>query len=289
MRDFVITTDNTSDLPKEYYQEHGIEYLYLPYTIDGVVYNKNNELPYKEFYQTMRNGSMPTTSQYNPEDAKKVFTEILQSGKDVLHLAFSSGLSGSYNSARIAMEELMEEMPEGNVVVVDTLAASMGEGLLVYKAVQMKEAGESMETIAAWLEKNKLHACHVFTVDDLFHLFRGGRVSRTTAVIGTMINIKPILHVNDEGRLISLSKTRGRKKSMTALLSMMEERIGSFRDKNDVVMISHGDCEEDARYLEKLVEEQFGITNIMINPVGATIGAHTGPGVITLFFMGDFR
>ena len=289
MNDFVITTENTSDLPKDYYSQNGITYMYLPCTIDGVVYNKENEMPSGEFYEKMRGGSMPTTSQINPNDAKTEFSRILDEGKGILHIAFSSGLSGSYNSARIAAEEIREERPEARIAVVDTLAASMGEGMLVYKAVQMQKAGKSLEETAEWLEANKLHLCHMFTVDDLNHLYRGGRVSKAAAVLGTMINIKPVLHVDNEGHLIPLGKVRGMKKSLVTLVSMMEERVGSYRDKNDIIMISHGDCLEDAEYVAKLVKEKFGYDNIMINPVGATIGAHSGPGTVALFFLGEYR
>ena len=289
MNDFVITTENTSDLPKDYYSQNGITYMYLPCTIDGVVYNKENEMPSGEFYEKMRGGSMPTTSQINPNDAKTEFSRILDEGKGILHIAFSSGLSGSYNSARIAAEEIREERPEARIAVVDTLAASMGEGMLVYKAVQMQKAGKSLEETAEWLEANKLHLCHMFTVDDLNHLYRGGRVSKAAAVLGTMINIKPVLHVDNEGHLIPLGKVRGRKKSLVTLVSMMEERVGSYRDKNDIIMISHGDCLEDAEYVAKLVKEKFGYDHIMINPVGATIGAHSGPGTVALFFLGEYR
>ena len=207
----------------------------------------------------------------------------------MLHLAFSSGLSGSYNSVRLAAEELKEEYPDRKIIVVDSLCASLGEGLFVYKAVQMKEAGASMEEVAAWLEEHKQNFCHVFTVDDLFHLYRGGRVSKAAAIVGTMINLKPLLHVDDEGHLIPLSKVRGRKKSLATLVSMMEERIGSWKDKNDIIFISHGDCEEDAQYVAKLVREKFGYESFLINTIGATIGTHSGPGTVALFFMGEYR
>ena len=190
---------------------------------------------------------------------------------------------------RLAAEELKEEYPDRKISVVDSLCASLGEGLFVYKAVQMKEAGASMEEVAAWLEEHKQNFCHVFTVDDLFHLYRGGRVSKAAAIVGTMINLKPLLHVDDEGHLIPLSKVRGRKKSLATLVSMMEERIGSWKDKNDIIFISHGDCEEDAQYVAKLVREKFGYESFLINTIGATIGTHSGPGTVALFFMGEYR
>ena len=193
------------------------------------------------------------------------------------------------NNIKEAAEELKEEYPDRKIIVVDSLCASLGEGLFVYKAVQMKEEGTSMEEVAAWLEEHKQNFCHVFTVDDLFHLYRGGRVSKAAAIVGTMINLKPLLHVDDEGHLIPLSKVRGRKKSLATLVSMMEERIGSWKDKNDIIFISHGDCEEDAQYVAKLVREKFGYESFLINTIGATIGTHSGQGTVALFFMGEYR
>ncbi|MBS6194814.1 MAG: DegV family protein [Clostridiales bacterium] len=289
MSEFVITTDNTADLPYSYYEEHGLEYMYLTYQMDGESFGKGHELEAKEFYDRIRNGSMPTTSQVNSEEAKDVLRPFLEQGKDVLHLAFSSGLSGTYNSVRLAAEELMEEFPERKVIVIDSLCASLGEGMFVDKAVELKEEGKSMDEIAAWMEEHKLNFCHVFTVDDLFHLHRGGRVSKAAAVVGTMINLKPLLHVDNEGHLIPVSKVRGRKKSLQGLVSLMEERMGSWKDKNTKVFISHGDCQDDAEYVAKLVKEKLGLETSLINVIGSTIGTHTGAGVVALFFMGDYR
>ncbi len=289
MNNYKITTENTADLPYTYYQEYDIEFLYLTYQLDGVVYGKDKELEADDFYRRMRSGSMPTTSQVNIEAAKEGFRPILESGRDILHIAFSSGLSGTYESVSTAARELEAEYPERKIIVVDSLCASLGEGLLVDRAVEMKAAGIPLEDNAAWLEAHKLNLCHVFTVDDLFHLYRGGRVSRMTALLGTMINIKPMLHVDNEGHLINLGKVRGRKKSVATLVTMMEERIGSWRDKNTKIFISHGDCLADAQLLEKLVREKFGYETYLINYVGATIGTHSGPGTLALFFFGDYR
>lgn len=289
MREFKILTDNTADLPESYIQEHDLSLAWLPYLLDGETYTRENTLDYPTFYAKMRAGSMPTTSQVNPQQAREVLEAVLRQGYDILYIAFSSGLSGTYNSVRIAAEELAEEYPEAIIAVVDSLCASLGEGLLVHKAVQMKEAGKSLGEIRDWLEANKLHLCHVFTVDDLNHLYRGGRVSRTAAFLGTLANIKPMLHVDDEGHLIALSKVRGRKKSIASLVDMMEERMGEWRDQNDIVFISHGDCVEDANRLKELVEERTGIHAYLIGYIGPTIGAHSGPGTLALFFMGEKR
>ncbi|MFV0466552.1 MAG: DegV family protein [Lachnospiraceae bacterium] len=289
MSTFKITTDSNADLPEGYIAEHNLDIVTLNFTIDGETYNREHNLPVDEFYARMRNGSLPTTAQVNPVDAKEIFEPLLATGTDVLHIAFSSALSGSYNSCRLAAEELREKYPDRRVYVVDSLCASLGQGLFIHKAVEMQTRGEDIDTVCDWLEAHKLNVVHNFTVDDLNHLYRGGRVSKTAAVIGTIVNIKPILHVDNEGRLVALSKIRGRKKSLHALVENMENQVGSWRDKNDIVFISHGDCEADAQYVADLVREKFGIENFLINYVGPAIGAHSGPGTLALFFMGDTR
>lgn len=290
MNSYVITTDTTSDLPESFYEAHQIPVMSLSYVLEGETYIRGiRELKAEDFYAKMRNGSMPTTSQVNPEGAKAALEPILKDGKDILHIAFSSGLSGSCNSVRIAAEELMEEYPERKILIVDSLCASLGEGMLVYYALKRQEEGLTLDENYQWCEEHKLHVVHSFTVDDLFHLYRGGRVTKTTAIFGTMLNIKPVLHVDDEGHLIPLSKVRGRKKSLQALVDSMEELQGSYTGKNEIVFISHGDCIEDAEYVRSLVEKKFGIRTFLINHVGPVIGSHSGPGTVALFFLGDHR
>lgn len=289
MREYVITTDSTVDLPKEYLREYQVQAVSLSYEIEGETYEDLNGLEPAVFYEKMRNGAMPTTSQANPEQVRELFEGILKEGKDILHIAFSSGLSGSYNSARIAAEELKEMYEGAEICVIDSLCASVGEGLLYHKARCMKEKGKTLQEVAAWVEKNKLHICHNVAVDDLNHLYRGGRLSRTSAVVGSMINIKPFIHMDENGKLVPIGKVRGRKKSLNILVDAMTEQIRGYEEENDVIMISHGDCIEDARYVGKLVEERFGIHNILINYVGTVIGSHTGTGVVALCFMGNKR
>ncbi|MFR8547917.1 MAG: DegV family protein, partial [Lachnospiraceae bacterium] len=268
MEKYLITTDNMTDLPDAYRQEHGLPMMSLTYLMDGVTYTAENSLSSEEFYKKMREGCMPTTSQVNPEEAKEKLKEFLQINKNIIHIAFSSGLSGTFNSVRLAASELMEEQPDCRITVIDSLAASMGEGLLVHKALEKQASGADYEEMTAWLEEYRYHVCHNFTVDDLFHLYRGGRVSKTAAVLGTMINLKPVLHVDDEGHLIPLSKVRGRKKSLHTLVDNMEKQMGAYRGENDTVFISHGDCYEDAVYVKELVQKRFGIEKFLINPVG---------------------
>jgi len=289
MQKFTITTENTADLPENYYTENEIEYMYLPCTMGDKVYNKENELSSEDFYKIMRDGAMPTTSQVNSEDAKAVWVPMIEAGKEILHLSFSSGLSGTYNSCRIAAEELKEEYPDCKLIVIDSVCASLGQGMFVDKAVQMRTAGKSIDEVANFLEEKKLEFCHVFTVDDLNHLHRGGRVSKVAAVIGTMINLKPILHVDDDGKLIPIGKVRGRKKSLLELMSLMKAKIDGYEGEVGKVFISHGDSLEDAEFLAKNIEEKLGREVSIINPIGATIGAHAGPGTIALFFMGAPR
>lgn len=285
MTEFVITADSTVDLPKEFLEEKKVPIACLSYIIDGATYKDGEGLTSKEFYDKIREGAMPTTSQVNPEQARELFEPVLKEGKDILHVAFTSGLSGTYNSCRIAAEELAEEYPNRKIVVIDSLCAASGGGMLLYKALELKEQGKSLDEIAKWVEENKLHVCHDVTVDDLFHLHRGGRVSKTSAVVGTLIKIKPIIHVNDEGKLIVIGKERGRKKALMTLIERMEKQSQGF--ENDIVMITHGDAEEDAEFVKKQIEERFGIKNIMINPLGTVIGSHTGPGVVAIFYMGN--
>lgn len=288
---FKLVTDNMADLPREYLREHNVDFMALSYILDGEEYGKERELDYKDFYGMMRNGKMPTTSQVNPEEAKAFFEECIKENAQILYIAFSSGLSGTFNSGRIAAEEIMEEHPDVKIAVIDSLAASLGEGLLVHKAVKLRDQGKTLEETVEWLESHRLNLVHAFTVDDLFHLHRGGRVSKTAAILGTLVSIKPKLHVDDEGHLILIGKVRGRRKSLDSLVDYMEEKMGSWMQENkeDYVFISHGDALEDAEYVKKRIQERFGMEHFLINNVGPVIGAHSGPGTIALFFMGESR
>lgn len=287
MRDYVITVNSTVDLPKEWLEERKVPVIPLKYTIDNETYTDMEGLSSKEFFEKLRDGKIATTSQINPEEARAQLEPFLKEGKDVLHLGFSSGLSGTYNSMRIAGEELKEEYPEAKIIIIDTLCACLGEGLLLYKALQLKEAGKTIEETAKWVEENKLHICHNVTVDDLFHLHRGGRISKASAVLGSVVQIKPIIHMDENGKLQVIGKERGRKKSLNKIVDMAVEQIKGW--DNDIAMITHGDCQEDAEYVAKLVRERLGIENILINNIGTVIGSHTGPGVVAVFVMGNKR
>ncbi len=287
MRDYVITVNSTVDVPKEWLEERHVPVIPLKYTIDGETYTDMEGLSAKEFFDKLREGKMSTTSQVNPEEAAAELEPYIKEGKDILHLGFSSGLSGTLNSMRIAGEMLEEKYPEAKVIVIDTLCACLGEALLLYKALQQKEKGMNIDELAKWVEENKLHVCHNVTVDDLNHLHRGGRVSKTTAVLGTLVQIKPIIHMDDNGKLQVIGKERGRKKSLNKIVDMAVEQSKGW--DNDIIMITHGDCIDDAEYVAKLVREKMGIDNILINNIGTVIGSHTGPGVVAVFCMGNKR
>ena len=287
MRDYIITVNSTVDTGKEWLEERNVPVIPLKYTIDGQEYTDMYGLSDKEFFQKLREGKMSVTSQINPEEAKEMLEPYVKEGKDVLHLAFSSALSGTCNSMKIAAEELQEEYPEAKVIVVDTLCACMGEAMLLYYALKQKEAGKTIEEVAQWAEENKLHVCHNVTVDDLFHLHRGGRVSKTAAVLGTMVKVKPIIQMDDNGALQVIGKERGRKKSLHKIVDMAVERSEGW--DNEIIMITHGDCLEDAEYVAKLVREKMGVENVFIHNIGTVIGSHTGPGVVATFCMGNKR
>ncbi|TCL43276.1 DegV family protein [Harryflintia acetispora] len=285
---YVITCNNTADLPQEFIEKNGLPIAHLGYSIDGEDYDGDQKkLDPKDFYALMREGKMTKTHQVSPEGARAVIEPFLQQGYDVLHIAFSSGLSGTCGSTEVAAQELREQYPERKIEVVDSLCASLGEGLLVYRALKLKSEGKTLDEVRDWLYENRLHLCHYFTVDDLNFLYRGGRVSKTAAFFGTMLGIKPVLHVDDEGHLIPLTKVRGRRQSLQKLVDYMEELAAGRQ--NDIVFISHGDCQEDAQYVADEVGRRLGIENFIINYVGPTIGAHSGPGTVALFFFGEKR
>ena len=287
MSDYIITVNSTVDTTREWLAERGVPYIPLKYTIDGQTYSDMEGLSSKEFFDKLREGKMSTTSQINPDEAREALEPYLKEGKDILHLSFSSGLSGTCNSMKIAAEELQEEYPERKIIVIDTLCACLGEALLLYYVLKQKENGATIEEAAKWAEENKLHICHDVTVDDLNHLQRGGRISKAAAVLGTLVQVKPIIHMDNNGKLQVIAKERGRKKSLNKIVDMAVEQSKGW--KNEIIMITHGDCLKDAEYVAGRVREKMGIENILINNIGTVIGSHTGPGVIAVFCMGNER
>ena len=287
MSSFKIITESCADLCPEMIAALDVSSIPLTVLFRGENRNDCVDESIKEVYDGLRKGEVATTAAANPVGWAGVMEPVLQAGQDVLVLAFSSGLSTTYQSAVIAADEMAEKYPERKILVVDTLCASLGQGLLVWYACRKRDEGMTLEQLHSWVEENKMHVCHWFTVDDLMYLKRGGRVSTATAVVGTMLQIKPVLHVDDEGHLVNVGKARGRKASIDAMAKKVGELGGSF--DNSTCFISHGDCLEDARYLAQVLKDKYGVKEVVIGYVGAVIGSHAGPGVLALFFMGDHR
>lgn len=284
---YQIITDSCCDLPREVASGLNIACVPLTLMFRDRVWADTTDEGLKTVYDGLRTGETATTSAANPEHWKEFIEPVLAQGRDALVLAFSSGLSTTYQSAVIAATDLLEHYPQRQIKVVDTLCASMGQGLLVWYACKKQSEGQSLEEVWQWCEENKLNLCHWFTVDDLMYLKRGGRVSAATAVLGTMLNIKPVLHVDDEGHLIKVSTARGRKASIDALAAKLAAT--GLPGENDTVFISHGDCREDAQYLAARLKEKCGVKEVIIGYVGAVIGSHAGPGTLALFFLGNKR
>ncbi len=288
MNDFVIFTDSACDIKPHVLREWGVTYRNLTFKFedDDKEYT-NEEMNVSDFYAKMRNGGIAKTAANNIDGYITAFEEILKDGHDILHLGFSSGLSSTYNSSRIAAEQLKEAYPDRKIITVDTLSASAGYGLLLYLTLEKKNAGATIEEAAAFAEDTKMHLCHWFTVDDLVYLKRGGRVSSTAAFVGNVLGIKPVLHMDNEGHLINMAKVRGRRTSITSLADKYGEL--AVNCGNDTVFISHGDCESDARELENILKTRYGASVKIITDIGPVIGAHSGPGTLALFFVGKER
>lgn len=288
MNEYVIVTDTACDISQVILQQWGVQEIDLTFRFEkDNVERKGREMPIKEFYDCMREGGVAKTAAINPDVFIESFEKILAEGKDIIYIGFSSGLSSTFNSSQIAANELQEKYSDRKIVVIDSLCASAGQGLCVYLAVQKRDSGASLEELAEYLEDIKLNICHWFTVDDLVYLKRGGRVSATTAFVGTVLSIKPVMHVDNEGKLIPISKCRGRKASLSALA----DRYGELRDKSKsgTVFISHSDALEDAEYLRDLLKSRYDADVEIITDIGPIIGAHSGPGTMALFFVGTER
>lgn len=288
MRDYVIFADSACDISLDLLNEWGVKYcsLSLVFKDDPKEY-LDHEIPSKDFYNRMRNGALPKTSAANMGKFVAAFEEIVKDEKDILYIAFSSGLSSTCNFAREAAKEIMNQYEGSKITVVDSLCASAGYGLLLYLAVEKKNTGMSMNDIAEFVENKKLNVAHWFTVDDLKYLKAGGRISATTALLGGMLNIKPVMKVDDNGKLISVSKVRGRKAALKAIAD--EYAKTAIDKKNGVVFISHGDCIDDANELAGMVKENSGATVKLIANIGPVIGSHSGPGTLALFFLVEKR
>ena len=283
---YQIITDSCCDFTRQQYDAQNVICVPLSVVYKGESHsNFSDPAAVKAFYDELRTGVTATTSAVNPDGWAAAMEEALKNGRDVLVIAFSSGLSTTYQSAVIAAKELREGYPDRKIYVVDSLCAALGQGLLVHYACKKRDEGLTIDALRDWVEENKLHVCHWVTVDDLSHLKRGGRISATTAMVGTMLNIKPIIHVDNDGHLINCAKVRGRKAAMELLAGKLGETCTDF----DTAFIAHGDCPEDAAALEALIREKHGVKHVITGYVGPVIGAHTGPGVLVVFFLGKHR
>jgi len=290
MSDFVILTDSSADLGTDLIDQYDIRVLPLSFTIRGLTYQDfpdHRDMDPRVFYDMLRKEEVATTAAVNVAQYIQALDALLREGRDVLVLAFSSGLSMTYNASSMAVEELRDKYPDRKLYTVDTLCASLGQGLLVWMAALEREKGKSIEEVRDWVVSHKLNICHQFTVDDLHFLKRGGRISATTAVVGSMLQIKPVLHVDNDGRLVNVGKARGRHGSLKALVDRMEQTAIDPREQT--VFISHGDCIKDAELVAQMVKDRFGVQNVYINYVGPVIGAHSGPGTLALFYYGIER
>lgn len=287
MQDYIIFTDYIADLPQDLIKELEVNVIPMELTFDGEKYFKDTDIDIKDFYTDLKNGKLPKTTCTNSATFIKYFEPYLNNNKDILYICFSSGLSRTYECALIAADELNKKYANNKVVVIDSKSASVGQGLLTYYASKKQHNGLSIEEVSKWLEENKLKTCHWFTVDDLFHLKRGGRISAAVAAFGTVLNVKPILNVNNEGFLIPKGKIRGRKASLLALIDQMEKNW--IKSENEVIFISHSDAIDDAKFVAKKLKEKLGIQNFVINHIGPTIGTHTGAGTVALIYLGSGR
>ena len=287
MPNYNIVTDSCCDLRPESYEQLNLTVVPLSLEFRGQVRDDKSDDSIKEVYAALRAGESARTAAVNPDRWLNAMEPHLAEGRDVLVMAFSSGLSTTYQSAVIAAEELREKYPERTIYVVDTLSASRGEGLLVWYACKKRDEGMTLDELHKWVEDTKLHLCHWFTVDDLMYLKRGGRISAATALVGTMLKVKPVLHMDDEGHLINMFKVRGRKAALNAIADKLGELGGNY--DNSTVFICHGDCIEDAKYVEDILKTKYGVKDVYINYTGAVIGSHSGPGTMSVFFLGDHR
>ena len=287
MNQYVIFTDSACDIKPELLQQWGVPFANMTFSFEGEPGEYiNSDIPLSEFYERMRKGANPKTAAINADSFMREFEPILREGKNILYIAFSSGLSTTVNSAHMAADELLEQYPERKIIIVDTLAASAGGGLMVYMAVEKKKTGASLEENAAYIESLIPHHCIWFTVDDLEYLKRGGRVSPTVAFVGSLLGIKPVLQMDSEGHLIKVSTARGRRKSIEA----MADKFGELAyNKGDPIFISHAECLDEAQLLADMIKERYGAETTLITDIGPIIGAHSGPGTIALFFIGDHR
>lgn len=288
MREFIISTETNSDLSTEYLAKNNVLVIPHYYTVEEEEFGGDKELTIKQFYDEMRAGKKVGTMASNPAVILEKFTEAAKAGKDILHISFSSELSCGYQNICNGAQDVMEEYPDCKIIVIDTLSASLGEGIMIWQALKMKEEGKTIEETAQWMKEHVDKLNVIFSVDDLDYLYRGGRLSKTSAVLGTMINLKPVLRVTEEGKLEAFAKVRGHKKALSTMLDTMEKNLGSMKEQV-FIGIMHGDCEDEAKKFAAQIKERFGFENFVIEPIGPSIAAHTGPGTLGVIFLGEHK
>lgn len=293
MENFVLTCCSTADMEKEFFESRNIPYVCFHYTIDGVTYpdDLGESIPFEKFYERIAKGAAPFTSQVNVEEYCNFFEPILKEGKDILHLTLSSGISGTYNSACVAGSEMRQKYPERTIIILDTLGASSGYGLLTDAAADLRDNGATLEAAAQWVMNNRLSVHHWFFSTDLTSFKRGGRISATSAMLGTVLNICPLMNIDDTGHLIPRQKIRTKKRAIQEMVKMMELHAQNGSRYNGKCAIAHSACEADAKEVAALIESRFPMLSekVIINSIGCVIGSHTGPGTVALFFFGDKR
>ena len=288
MSDYIVYTDSACDISPEILDQWGVKYLSLTFRFEGdETEYSNSDMPAEPFYAKMRAGEVAKTSAVNVETFKNAFEPELRAGKDILYIGFSSGLSNTVNAAQIATNELLADYPERKLIVVDTLSASAGFGMLLYLTLKRRDEGATIEEAAQFATDTRLHQCHWFTVDDLMYLKRGGRISPAVALVGTMLGIKPVLHMDNEGHLVKVSQARSRKGALKALVDKYTEL--ALEPDSGTVFISHGDCMDDVDRLKEMLKARHGVDVELVTYVGPVIGAHSGPGTLALFFLGKER
>lgn len=284
---YVITTDMTADMADDFMKNNNIDIISMPYTIDGIEYGRDNSQPYHEFYDNMRKGAMATTSQVDLFDAENIFEKHLKNGEDILHISFSSGMSGSYDNLQIIAKDLLEKYPERKIVIIDSLSGAGGEGLIVYYAFKKKQEGATLKELADWCEENKLNFRHYFIVEDLDHLKRGGRITKIEALLGKIMNIKPILDLSYSGKITPIQKAMGKNKAISTMIDHLKKKI--ILEKNDFVLVSHGDCIEEAQSMGQKIKAALNNIAVKYCYVNYLVGSHAGPNSLAIFFFGEKR
>lgn len=286
---FKIMTDTMADLTQDFVDENEIEVLFMPYKIEERTYTKDYQMDAHMFYDKMREGFVPDTMPVTFEEARSKFGQLLKDYNEILYISFSSALSKSYENVAKAASEINEGVDNAKIIVIDSKSGSLGQGMILYKAVKMRAAGATIDQVAEYIEEHKLEFTHILTTEELVYLYRGNKIKKASLILSTITGVRPLLHLNENGEMVSFEKVRGRKNSIMRIVDVMEKSISLNREDNETLFIAHCDCENEAQMMAEEIKRRFGIENIIISMIGPAIGAHTGPGTIALFFRGNHR